>query len=356
MIRYPGHAGPGKEAAGTRRGRGSRVRLIRAVVGAGILVMALPAASVGADGSGFTVWLDGLRREAERRGISAATLDAALAGVAPIPRVLELDRRQPETTLSFSRYLARVVTPARVREGQARLAEHRALLDEIGTRYGVQPRFIVALWGIETDYGRDSGDFPVIAALATLAHDGRRGALFREEILETLRMVDERHATVAHLRGSWAGAMGQSQFMPSSFRRYAVDHDGDGRRDIWTSLPDVFASIANYLAHAGWRAGETWGRRVRLPPRFDPALADLAVERPVASWEALGVRRADGTSLAEAGEPSGSIVRLDGPTGPAFLVYENYRVLIRWNRSLLFATAVGHLADGVDGTGAATPR
>jgi membrane-bound lytic murein transglycosylase B len=292
----------------------------------------------------FAAWLDDLRQEALARGISVATLDLALTRLAPLPRVLALDRRQPEATLPIDRYLARAVTPARIREGRAHLATHRPLLDGIASRYGVPPPIVVALWGLETSYGRDLGRFPVIAALATLAHDGRRGAVFREELLAALWMLEEGQATLARLRGSWAGAMGQSQFLPSSFRRYAVDHDGDGRADIWGSLPDVFASIANYLAQAGWRGDQSWGHRVRLPPGFDRALADLAIERPIAWWEALGVRRAGGGALAGGGGEVGSIVLPDGGGG-GYLVYPNYRVLLGWNRSLLFAAAAGHLAD-----------
>jgi membrane-bound lytic murein transglycosylase B len=294
---------------------------------------------------GFAAWLVALRAEAQARGISERTLDAALTGIDVLPRVLALDRRQPESRLPYAVYVRRTVTPARVREGARLLREHRALLEEIGARYGVPPSLIVALWGVETDYGRQTGDFPVIAALATLAFDGRRSAFFRGELLDALTIVDDAAMPPDALRGSWAGAMGQPQFMPSSFRRYAVDHDGDGRRDIWTTPADVFASAANYLAQAGWRAGERWGHAVRLPDRFRRD----AAARPLAQWRSRGLRRADGGDLPATPSPA-SLITPAGRRGPAFLVHTNYRVLLAWNRSGYFALAVGQLADRLDAT------
>ncbi|MGQ0663432.1 MAG: lytic murein transglycosylase [Pseudomonadota bacterium] len=294
----------------------------------------------------FRVWLEGVRSEGLKRGLSARALDEALEGLEPLARVLELDRRQPEVTLTFAEYLARVVNLARIEAGRARLREHRDLLAEVGRRYGVRPRFIVALWAIETDFGRLTGNFPVIQALATLAYDGRRSAFFREELFNAITIVDRGLMRARDMRGSWAGAMGQSQFMPSSYLAYAVDHDGDGKADIFASLADVFASIGNYLARAGWKSTETWGREVRLPAGFDPALIDFnGVQKPVSEWRALGVRAVDG-GVAD-GDHVASIIRPGGEGGPAFLVYDNYRALMRWNRSVYFATAVGHLADRI---------
>ena len=294
----------------------------------------------------FADWREGVRSEALDLGISAAIFDAAFAEVEPIPRVIELDRSQPEVTLSFAQYVDRVVPESRVAKGRALLAEHRDLLEPIGRKYGVPPRFIVALWGIETNFGQYLGGFPVIAALATLAHDGRRSAYFRQELLHALRILEDGHVTTDSMMGSWAGAMGQSQFMPSSFVRYAVDHDGDGKRDIWGTQADVFASAANYLAQAGWHAGETWGRNVALPAGFDHALTGLEVKKTLAEWQALGLRRADGGELPQAAM-SGSVVLPGGEEGPAYLVYDNYRTIMRWNRSFYFATSVGLLADGI---------
>ncbi|MBI3451644.1 MAG: lytic murein transglycosylase [Rhodospirillales bacterium] len=297
----------------------------------------------------FDAWLMGVRAEGLQRGLSARTLDEALAGVAPIPRVLELDRRQPEVTQTFDEYMARVVNKARIETGRQRLAEHRDILDRVSRRYGVQQRFIVALWAIETDFGRFTGNFPVIAALATLAHDGRRSAFFREELFNALTIVDRSFVAARDMRGSWAGAMGQSQFMPSSFLAFAVDGDGDGKIDIWNSRTDVFASAANYLAKSGWKDTETWGREVRLPTGFDRALIEgvrVQTQKPLSQWQALGVRRADGGDLPGR-DLMASLIQPGGSDGRAYLVYDNYRVLLRWNRSLFFATAVGHLADQI---------
>jgi membrane-bound lytic murein transglycosylase B len=234
---------------------------------------------------------------------------------------------------------------------------------KIGRTFGVQPRFIVALWGIESSFGRHKGGYPVVQALATLAHDGRRSAYFRKELFNALAILDEGHILVADMTGSWAGAMGQNQFMPSSFLSYAVDYDGDGRRDIWKSEVDVFASTANYLARSGWRDDQTWGRQVKLPealkatiaglmPKDPPkgcrALRRLTVQKRLGEWQKLGVRRLDGRDLPRRELPA-SLVFPDGAEGPAFLVYNNFRVALKWNCSILFATAVGLLADRIRG-------
>ena len=295
---------------------------------------------------GFAEWREGVRSEALSLGISATIFDAAFSGIEPIPRIIELDRSQPEVTITFEQYLERVVPDSRVAQGRELLAEHRELLEPIGRKFGVPPRFIVALWGIETSFGRFLGGFPVIGALATLAHDGRRSKYFRQELLHALRILEDGHITPDAMVGSWAGAMGQSQFMPSSFVRYAVDYDGDGKRDIWGTQADVFASAANYLAQAGWRTGETWGRRVQLPAGFDQALVGLEVKKTLAEWQELGLRRANGADLPQAAI-SGSVVLPGGEGGPAYLVYDNYRTIMRWNRSFYFATSVGLLADRI---------
>ena len=295
----------------------------------------------------FQIWLGKLRVEAEGKGISQSVLDEALAGIQPIPRVIELDRRQPEFTLTFTQYRDRVVPQSRIKKGRVKYQENRDLLEEIGGKIGVQPRFIVALWGIETDFGRVTGGFKVIPALATLAHDGRRSAFFRKELLNALQILQEGHIAPKEMMGSWAGAMGQSQFMPSSFLAHAVDYDGDGRRDIWTTRPDVFASAANYLAKSGWRADQTWGREVKLPRDFDFALADLKVRKPIGGWQALGVRQPDGGDLPTRQLSASIVLPEKGKMSPAYLVYSNYRTTLRWNRSTYFALAVGLLSDGI---------
>lgn len=319
---------------------GAPVRTAVAVAALGYAGSALAA-------EGFAGFLDGVRSEARARGLKEATISSALDGLAPIERVVELDRRQPEFTLTFDQYMRRVVSAQRVEKGRARLAEHRGILDRVARAYRVQPRFIVALWGIETDFGRVRGSFPIIAALATLAHDGRRSRYFRKELFNALTIIDQGHISARAMIGSWAGAMGQNQFMPSSFLRYAVDHDGDGRRDIWTNRADVFASTANYLREVGWRDDQTWGRPVRLPSGFDPELLGLKTRKGLAAWQDLGVRRADGTDLP--GRNLAASILRPGEDGPPFAVYDNYRAILKWNRSHLFAVAVGSLADRIAG-------
>lgn len=312
----------------------------------------------------FDVWLKELRTEAENSGIRAEILDAALTGIEPIPRVVELDRRQPEFTMTFEEYLGKIVPESRIRKGRAMLNENRAVLEKIGKKYGVQPRFIVALWGIETGYGRHTGGFSVVASLATLAYDGRRSAYFRKELLNALRILNEGHVSPKAMTGSWAGAMGQCQFMPSSFLSFAVDENGDDRRDIWTTKADVFGSAANYLAKSGWNGDQTWGRRIRLPQGFDLQLATLDVIKPLSEWQDLGVRRDDGQDLPTRPLPASLVLPNGekapegvghgkdgwaGTSGAAYLVYDNYRTTLKWNRSTFFAIAVGYLADGIGG-------
>jgi membrane-bound lytic murein transglycosylase B len=310
-----------------------------------LLLVALAGPARAQPGS-FEEWLAQLRRDAIAEGIGAATLDRALDGIAPIPRVIELDQRQPEGRLTFRDYNKRVLAPSRVERGRQLMREHRELLRRVAADYGVQPRFIVALWGIESNYGSFTGEFPVIGALATLAYEGRRAAFFRKELLQALRIVDQGDVAPAQMMGSRAGAMGQSQFMPSSYLAHAVDYDRDGRRDIWTSPPDVFASIANYLAKAGWNDRHTWGRQVQIADAKADA-AGLEVVRPLPEWHALGVRTSNGDALPLVALDA-SLLRMDDGQGPAYLVYNNFRVLMAWNRSTYFALTVGELADLID--------
>jgi membrane-bound lytic murein transglycosylase B len=293
----------------------------------------------------FSQWRDKFRAEALAAGIGAATFDSAMAGVQPIPHIIELDHRQPETKLLFSDYVRRLASSDRRAGVREQLVDNRALLARIGRRYSVQPRFIVALWGIETDFGRAPGDFPVIASLATLAYDGRRAGLFTRELLAVLRIVQRDGIPPQELRGSWAGAMGQCQFMPSSFLNYAVSFAGGRRPDIWHERADVFASIANYLTHLGWRAGENWGRMVKAPRRLPISVVGLGVRKSLKEWRRLGVRRADGGTLPVASIKA-SLLLPEGEGGPVLLVYQNFRTLLHWNNSQAFATSVGLLADG----------
>lgn len=296
----------------------------------------------------FGPWLEGVREEARGRGVSEPVLNAALAGVAPIPRIIELDRNQPEFKLKADEYLARVVTSGRIKKGRALIQEHGVLLDKVAAQYGVQKRFIVALWGIETDFGRITGGFPVITALATLAHDGRRSQFFRTELMLALDILEQGHIAPKDMQGSWAGAMGQSQFMPSSFHRFAVDQDGDGDKDIWGSLPDVFGSIASYLSGSGWRDDQTWGREVSIPDGFERAVIEAETRRTLPEWQALGVRLPGNRPLPTRPLPA-RIVEVTQRDGSSrfFVAYENFDTILKWNRSTYFALAVGTLADAL---------
>jgi membrane-bound lytic murein transglycosylase B len=297
---------------------------------------------------GFATFLAGVRTEAMERGLHPETLDAALVNVQHIDRVIELDRKQPEFTLTFNDYLGRIVSPARVEEGRRKLAENKALLTEIEKRYGVQPRFVVALWGIETGFGKNTGGMSVISSLATLAYDGRRTKFFRGELLNALTILDQGHITPDAMIGSWAGAMGQCQFMPSTFLKFAVDWDGDGKRNIWTNRADALASAANYLSSEGWAGDQTWGRAIKLPKGFDAKLIGLDTRKTMHEWSKLGVKGADGKPLP-ARDIQGSVILAQAGKGPAFLVYDNFRTIMKWNKSTFFALAAGHLADRIGG-------
>jgi len=297
----------------------------------------------------FADWVVELRSEAKSKGISDKTLDASLSDLQPIPRVIELDRRQPEFTWTFRKYMGKLVNQVRIDKAKVKLADNSKLLNEIGTKYGIQPRFLVAFWGLETDFGRlAEGYFPTIAALATLAHDGRRSAFFREQLLTALKIIDQGHISVERMKGSWAGAMGHFQFIPTTFDAYATDYDGDGKIDIWANQADAYASAANFLTSVGWKGDEIWGREVVLPDGFDFNLADMKVKKSLADWQALGVRRVGGAKLPGI-DMTASIVAPAGASGPAFLVYGNFRTIMNWNRSIFYALAIGQLADRMVG-------
>jgi membrane-bound lytic murein transglycosylase B len=293
----------------------------------------------------FTAWLNEFRAKAKAEGIGEATLVAALDNVRTIPRVVELDKKQPEFKPgNFRNYLNNAVSLQRVEKGRQMMKTHADLLRDISTKYRVPSRFIVALWGIETNFGKVTGGFPVVSALVTLAYEGRRAAFFKGELMDALRILDQGHISPKAMSGSWAGAMGQVQFMPSSFLKFAVDEDGDGKRDIWGSVPDALGSAANYLSKSGWRDDVGWGRAVMLPPGFDSALLGLETRKTLDEWTGLGV-------LNESGQPlpkrnlTASIVQPEKDGDDRFLAYDNYRVIMKWNRSHFFALAVGQLAD-----------
>jgi membrane-bound lytic murein transglycosylase B len=298
-------------------------------------------------GRDFERWLVELKKEAVSEGIPASLVAEVLAGVKLREDVIKRDRNQPEFKLTLAGYLKRIVSEQRVAKGRRMLVEHRQLLDEIAARYKVQPRFLLAFWGIESDYGRVLGDFPVIQSLVTLAFDPRRGNYFRKELLLCLHILADGLAPLERLQGSWAGAIGGLQFMPSVYRKYAVDYNGDGSSDIWRDPADMFASGANYLTESGWRFDQTWGREVALPDNFDLGLLGHENSLTLAQWQELGVRRLYGGRDLPKRDMSAALIIPDRDSGRAFLVYNNFRIILRWNRSDFFAIAVGMLADRI---------
>jgi len=314
----------------------------------GVITLSMIADFAVAQVAEFPVWLEALRIEAIESGISATTVDAALADVAPVERIIELDRNQPEFKLDFWGYLDRVVSDTRIEQGRSHLETHRELLEDVESRFGIPPHVLVAAWGIESNFGRTQGSSPVISSLVTLAYDERRAAFFRAELLHALRIIDEGHIALEDMKGSWAGAMGQLQFMPSTFIDYARDGDGDGRKDIWNNPADAVESAANFMSSAGWQRGIIWGREIRLPAGFDTTLEGLETRKDLADWQSLGVRTISGGDLPTV-TIQGSVVLPGDGAEPAFMVYQNYRAIMRWNRSHLFAISVGHLADRISG-------
>lgn len=311
-----------------------------------ILVLSLPLAGRAQERT-FAEWLGELRAEALSLGVSAETL-TALDGIAPLARVLELDGSQPEFAQTFTRYIELRVTPNQIARGRALLREHADLLADVRARYGIQPHYLVAFWAIESNFGGATGGFPVLEALATLAYDPRRAEFFREQLLTALQIIDDGHIPAERMTGSWAGAMGQLQFLPTVFRNYAVDGDGDNRADIWNSLPDVFYSAANFISQSGWRGDERWGREVLLPEGFDYSLVGARTLKPLAEWREMGLRTVSGEPIPLA-DMRAAVALPAGAAGPAFLTYNNFRVTMLYNPSVFYAITVGYLADRFTG-------
>ena len=303
----------------------------------------------------FANWLSDLTEEARQRGFSDALVEETLSGLEPIERVVQADRSQAELNPGFNRYLSTRLTKAMVKRGKELSRQHGSLLRNVERQFEVQPRVLVAIWGLESRYGRLTGRIPVFQALATLAWEPRRASLFRGELFNALTMVQRGHIDAPSMTGSWAGAMGQTQFMPSSYLDYAVDFDGDGRRDIWKSTGDALASIANYLKGYGWDGDETWGREVRvsdevreeiaraIPKRTEGcyALRNMTERRPLAEWQKIGVRLLDGKPLPKAAMPAG-LVDVGERT---FLVYPNYDAILGYNCAHYYALTVALLSD-----------
>ncbi len=296
--------------------------------------------------AGFQAWVVEFKQYALKRGISQATLDESFQDIQLNTRVLELDRRQPEFSRTFWQYFNRAVTDWRIETGQKLYKKHQTQLNEITKKYGIPGRFIIAFWGMETNYGGYTGNTKIIESLATLSYDPRRSKFFTNELISALKIIDQGHVKASQMKGSWAGAMGLPQFMPSNYLKYTIDGDNDGKIDLWNSLPDVFNSMGNFLQVIGWQAGENWGREVKLPDGFNLALADNRTQKPLAQWQELGIQLADGRPLPTADLEARLLLPSDY-RGPAFLVFENFQVIKRWNRSNNYALAVGHLADRI---------
>lgn len=315
------------------------------------LLFASMAAPAAVDETAFSACIAELQQQARAQGLPAELTDRVLGSLRLQPRVIELDRAQPEFTRSFSTYLQARVTSWKIMQGRMLYVRHRSLLDRLTQRHGVPGRYLVAFWGMETNYGSYLGSMPTLDSLATLACDERRSDFFAAELFHALRLIERDALEPAAMKGSWAGAMGHMQFMPSSYAAHAVDGDGDGRIDLWASEADAFASAANYLESLGWRHGERWGREVRLPEDFDYRRTGLDRAEPLSAWRRAGVTTAQGEALPTA-DMNGSILVPMGHRGPAFLVYPNFEVILAWNRSRAYALAVGHLADRIAGGGA----
>ena len=311
-----------------------------------LLAASLPAAADPA----FQACLEGLRPQAAAAGIRADTFDKHTAGLAPDPTVLESLDFQPEFRTPIWDYLAGLVDDERVEDGRAMLAEHADLLRRVEATYGVDPQTVVAVWGVESNFGRTFGKKPLLASLATLSCAGRRQAFFRSELFATLKLIQSGDLRPEGLVGSWAGAFGHTQFMPSTYARIAVDFDGDGRRDLVGSIPDALASTANYLKRSGWRTGQAWGREVVLPAGFDTSVNGRQARRPLSSWLARGAKPADGRALAGSEDPTALLLPA-GKDGPAFLVHKNFDAIYSYNAAESYALAIAHLSDRLRGGG-----
>ncbi len=304
------------------------------------LAAALPLGAHAQDS--FAAFIQSVKNEARRQGIRDDTLTRAFAGVQPNQRVIELDRRQPEFTLTWPQYRARVLPESRLQAARENWGRERGLLQQVEARYGVDAQTILGIWGVESAFGTNKGNYRLTEALSTLAWEGRRAAYFRKELLNALKILDAGDVDVARLTGGYAGAMGQPQFMPSSYLAYAVDFDGDGRRDIWDSKPDVFGSIGNYLAKNGWRRGEPWGQPVRVPAGVGGTRED---RRTLGEWSRAGVRRDDGGAFTRADVMGAVIVPSGAAPGEGYMVYANFNAIRRYNPSDFYGLAVGLLGD-----------
>ena len=296
----------------------------------------------------FEEFLTDIRQQAKTQGVSNATLDLTLSALSPNPKVIKFDQTQAEFSQNFWRYLGSRVSGYRLNKGAEKLKQHQEALQKNYQQYGVPPHIIVSFWGLETNYGTYTGDLNLVRSLATLSYDKRRRTFFTQQLLVLLKLIDEGKIP-ANAKGSWAGAMGNVQFMPTNVATYGIDADQDGEIDLWDNAQDIFASAANFLQKIGWHRGERWGREVSIKKDFDYQLANLKIKKTVNEWQALGVRTAQGKNLPNS-ELKASLILPMGYNGPAFLAYRNFRAILNWNRSILYALSVGHLSDRLAGT------
>ena len=299
---------------------------------------------------GYDAWVKGFRQRARTKGISENTLASGFRGTGYLPGVIDRDRNQTEFTRTLEDYIAIAASDERVARGRAAILSQRSKLDSIERQYGVPPHVVGAIWGLESRYGERRGDIPVISALSTLAFDGRRGSFFENQLIAALKILQNGDVPASRMKGSWAGAMGHTQFIPTSYLAYAVDFNGDGKRDIWSKDPgDALASAASYLKRSGWVSGQPWGMEVRLPDGFSAGGAGRGNTKSVAAWTALGVRDPDGRRIADHGKSW--ILPPEGGPGPAFMMFRNATVISRYNRSIKYVIGVGHLSDRLNGGG-----
>ena len=298
--------------------------------------------------AGLEGWINGFRSRVLAKGISAGTFDRAFQGVRYNPDVITKDRNQSEFTKTIWDYLDSAASDSRVENGKKALRQNRKLLDRIEATYGVDKEVVVAVWGLESSYGTFRGDFPLIESLATLAYDGRRGAFFEQQLVAALKILQNGDVTAGKMTGSWAGAMGHTQFIPTSYLAFAVDFTGDGRRDIWADNPaDALASTAAYLAKSGWQSGRPWGVEIKLPLEYDYSVSGDRVKKSVADWRSLGIRTVDGGQLPDHG--TASVLLPAGARGAAFLIFRNFQAIERYNSADAYVIGVGHLADRLKG-------
>lgn len=310
------------------------------------MMVLIASNSFAASRPSWNQWVSQLRQEAVSQGVSPAVFDDAFRDIKrPNKRVLHFDKTQPEKRITFNKYRKTRIDAYRIKLGVREYKKNKQLLEQISQEFGVSPCFILSFWGIESSYGRFKGSFPVIRSLATLAYDSRRGKFFRGQLLVALHILNEGHVSKHDFKGEWAGASGHPQFLPTSWKKYAVDYDRDGRKDIWNDYPDVFASIANYLVQNGWKSGQPWAIEVKAPKNFPKHLEGRKVTKTVAEWIKMGIKPAYGFMLPRDHTMKASIIQPYG--GPSFMAFKNFRVIMRYNNSTFYAGSVGYLADSI---------